>query len=241
MYFKIFIAIGLFSLCLSQSFAEDLSKIVVKKLEEVKIGPHELDISTVGSDHVSISGWVSTEADRQVVLQVLKNMEGVDNIEDDLEVADKMILNDQDAVSGRMDEVKQEVEKYMQQAKPRGRYLFRYELDEEGVLISGSVPPNIEPEALLYSVGRHVSTPVRQQIVVRPWPKDSELLANVNEELAVKLGLNLVGVSFSVSEGIVTLKGSRPTHNEVDQLVAAVLMVEGVREIRSEMVYPPLN
>lgn len=221
----------------SASFAEDLAGKVSSRLEAVELGGHEIDIATDGSD-VKLSGWVSSEKDRDAIISAIRSMDGVGKVKDELEINSGVIMDDRSVLAARVEEVKAAAEKYMLSVKPRGKFNFQFEIDEEGVLIKGSVPPGIEPQALLYNVKREVSTPVREQIYVRPWPSDEELLIRVKSSLKDRQGLNMQGIEISVANGLVTLKGRRATHEEVDQLAAAVLMVEGIREFKSEMVYP---
>lgn len=217
-------------------YAEDYSKLVVDRLDGLRLSAHELDITSEGKK-VKISGWVSSEEDKQKILQAVDAMQDIREVEDEIDVSSKFIMDDSQAVSTRLEEVKQAASRYMQRARYKGAYSFSYSLDEEGVLIKGSAPSGTEPEALVYAISREVSTPVRQDIFVRPWPADSVLKERVRAELQDKLGYDLKGVIFLVSDGVVTLRGYKPTHEEIDQLAAAVLMIEGVRDLKSEMTY----
>ncbi len=216
----------------AESFAEDYSKLVAHELEKLDLGAHELDITSSGSK-VVLDGWVSSDEDKLKILNFARSVDGVGDIKDQIDVAHKITLDDDQAVSSRIQEVKEAVELYMQKSALKGSYVFNYTLDEEGVLIRGSAPPGLKPEILQYSVAREVSTPVRQDIFVRPWPSDSELHQRINDELVKRLGYDLTGVQISVDRGIVTLRGSKPTHEEIDRIATAILMVEGVRDLKN--------
>jgi len=57
----------------------------------------------------------------------------------------------------------------------------------------------------------------------------------VHQAFARQAGLNTSGLEVTTSSGIVTLRGSRPNFREIDRLLSIALMVEGVREVKSEM------
>lgn len=221
-------------------YSEELSERVSNRLEEVALGAHDLDISNWKGD-VTIAGWVSSEKDRQAILEVVRGMKGVDKVIDSLNVSDtkspKIILDDKQLVEARIAEVSTAVENYLHGIVLKGPYALQYELTEQGILIKGELPAGIEKQAMLYQVRREVSTPVNENILVRPWPGDVELTQRVRTQLSIKQGLDLKGISFSTLNGVVTLSGKRANHGEADQLAAAALMVEGVRDVKSEVTF----
>jgi osmotically-inducible protein OsmY len=222
------------------AFSEELSEKVSNQLEDVTLGAHDLDITTRSGD-VTIAGWVSSEKDRQTILDTIRSMKGVDKVIDALQVDDakapKIIYDDRLVVEARIAEVGAAVESYLQGINLKGHYSLQYELTEQGVLIKGELPAGTEKQAMLYQVRRNVSTPVNENITVRAWPSDNDLMHQVRTQLGVKQGLDLHGISISVYNGVVTLSGKRSNHSEADQLVAAVLMVEGVRDVKSEVTF----
>lgn len=222
------------------ALAEDLSDRVSDRLEEVSLGAHELDISN-WRDEVKISGWVSSEQDRQTILKTIKGMDGVDKVTESLQVDDakapKIILDDKKIIEARISEVNSAAEQYLRSIVLKGPYSLKYEMTEQGVLIRGELPAGTEKQAMLYHIRREVSTPVNEDISVRPWPTDSELTKRIKTELSSKQGLDLKGITVEVDKGVVTLSGKRPNHWEADRIATAALMVEGVRDIKSNLTF----
>lgn len=222
------------------SFCEELSEKVSHRLEAESLGAHEIDIYTNRS-RVTLSGWVSSEKDRKTIVDSVAEVAGVDEVVDELQVDDKnnprIILDDNKLGEARIAEVNAAVENYLSSSKLKGSYQLDYELTEQGILIKGELPAGAETQALLYHVKRIVSTPVYAQISVRPWPGDKELEQRVRTQLAVKQGIDLRGILIEARNGIVTLSGHRKNHKQADQIASAVLMVEGVRDIKSNLTF----
>ena len=236
-----FIPLCVGALCFgSVAYGEDLSDKVSAKLETVTIGAHELDISS-RRGVVTLNGWVSSSKDKNTVLSTVRAMDGVEEVVDLLQIDEKIHaqinLDDNKLGEARIAEVSAAVENYLQGLTLRGPHSLRYELSDQGVIINGELPAGVEKQALLYQVKRKVSSPIVDNIVVRAWPSDSDLKQKVRYDLSGKQGIDLQGISFSVVNGVVTISGKRQNHLQADQLAAAVLMVEGVRDVKSEVTF----
>lgn len=222
------------------AIAEELSDSISSRIEKISLGAHEIDISTrIGK--VTLSGWVSSHKDKEQIIESVRTLDGVDEVVDSIMVDEKsppqIILDDKKLGDARISEVNAAAESYLHSLALKGSYSLQYELNELGVLIKGELPAGTEKQALLYHIRRSVSTPVQENILVRPWPSDSDLAKRVQAELNIKQGLDLRGINISVTNGVVMLKGKRANHGEADQLAAAVLMVEGVRDVKSDVTF----
>ncbi|RIL05988.1 MAG: hypothetical protein DCC75_11235, partial [Proteobacteria bacterium] len=47
--------------------------------------------------------------------------------------------------------------------------------------------------------------------------------------------IDISGITVNTRNGVVTISGVRPSHRDRDRILSVALMVEGVREIESEL------
>jgi len=237
--FKIVLVISIqFVFVVGYSFAEDLSDRVSEKLNTLTLDAHSFDISNYHGE-VKISGWASSEEDRRAILDTVRQVEGVDKVEESILVkksSSSHSRKDPEAEE-KLNTAKLASEKYLNSLKLKGAYDLKYEIDNQGLTISGELPSGTNKEALVENLKDQLNIPVSNRILVRPWPTDSELSEKVRYSLGTKDGINLDGVSISVSNGIVTLSGHRSNHHQADQLATAVLMIEGVRGLDSKVTF----
>lgn len=76
---------------------------------------------------------------------------------------------------------------------------------------------------------------IENRITTRAPRSDEELVREVQEALARNPEISLRDLNIRADHGVVTFEGARARHAEVDQILSTALMVEGVRDIRSEM------
>jgi len=238
-YLKIALVISIqFAMFAGHSFAEDLSDRVSEKLNTLTLDAHSFDISNYHGE-VKISGWASSEEDRRAVLDTVRKVKGVDKIEESILIkkSSSTYSRNDPQTEHKLESAKLASEKYLNSLKLKGAYDLKYEIDNQGLTISGELPSGTNKEALVENLKDQLNIPVSNRILVRPWPTDSELSEKVRYSLGTKDGINLDGVSISVSNGIVTLSGHRSNHHQADQLATAVLMIEGVRGLDSKVTF----
>ena len=120
------------------------------------------------------------------------------------------------------------------------------------VTLSGQVPSEANRQALLNyakrtegvrSVNnmltvRGVSAPpqiTRKMNVTEESLSDQEIVARVEKALRQSGQASLDGLRLTSQAGIVRLEGDLPSHRAVDQALAVVLMVPGVKDVRSDV------
>jgi osmotically-inducible protein OsmY len=239
-YFVYFILLSVSIFLVPATYAEDLSEKVSERLADLQLGPHELDISNWRGE-VKLSGYVSSKEDKEAILDAVKSLDGVEEISETLSIqagsAKPVSLDDKKVGEARLAEVSAAAESYLNGIKVKGSHSLKYEINDQGILIKGELPAGVEKQALVYHIKRQVSTPIQESIVVRPWPSDKELEARVRTALGDRQGLDLKGISITAQEGVVTIAGKKANHHEADQLATAVLMVEGVRDVKSVVTF----
>jgi hypothetical protein len=120
-------------------------------------------------------------------------------------------------------------------ALPDARYNIQvYDLDGE-ILLRGDV--STEDERLkMASVANDVTSKrVRNELKVRAPMSDDEVAAKVMGALRRDYPGVAERVAVSVRDGVAYLSGDMKNHREVDEVLATALMVDGVRDIGSDM------
>ncbi len=225
---------------IQHAVAEDLSDRVADKLDLITIDTHDLKITNWRGD-VTLKGTVSSAADKALILQTAKSVEGVDKIIDQVRIdtnlasAGRAMMGN--ASSDRAVIAKDQTERYLGNLKLKGSYALEYLPEASSVTIKGELPAGTDKQGLQRFWKSSLDFPVDDQVQVRPWPSDSDLKNRVQTELANKLNLDLTGIRISVNNGIVTLTGHKPNHFEADQLATGVWMVEGVRGLDSRVTF----
>lgn len=105
----------------------------------------------------------------------------------------------------------------------------------EYVLLKGDVDSE-QARQRLVSVAKEASGKhVRDELRLRPALTDEQIASSVRSALKGEYPSLADRVQVDVKEGIAYLSGDLRNHREVDELLATTLMVEGVKDIRSDL------
>lgn len=118
---------------------------------------------------------------------------------------------------------------------PDAKYNIQvYDLDEV-ILLQGEVSSEAE-RVKMASVAKDVtSRRVRNELKVRAPVTDDEIASRVRDALSRDYPGVADRVTVSVRGGIAYLAGDLRNHREVDEILATALMVDGVKDIGSEI------
>jgi osmotically-inducible protein OsmY len=118
---------------------------------------------------------------------------------------------------------------------PDARYNIQvYDLDEV-ILLQGEVSSEAE-KVKMASVARDVtSRRVRNELKVRVPVTDDEIALRVSDALSRDYPGVADRVTVSVRDGVAYLAGDLRNHREVDEILATALMVDGVKDIKSDV------
>ena len=219
--------------CSSLSVGSDLSGSVSRAItREAKLDRHELDIVSWQSG-VTINGYVTSQADKDLVERVARGVAGVESVDNRLEVRTQMAsksANDQDRSI-----VAAVTETLRRHARASDHDISIIAINGR-VKLEGQVGSSSDRTELVRLV-RDVDgvQEVIDNLSLRPARPDSEINSSVRQALQNAEGIEMTGLSFETNNGIVTVHGAVKNHREIDRVLGVILMVRGVRDARSEV------
>lgn len=105
----------------------------------------------------------------------------------------------------------------------------------DAVVLRGQVDTERSREEIL-SVARSVSSrPVRDELRLRPSPSDDQIASELRSTLEREYPQLSNRITVDVRDGIAYLSGNMQNHRQVDEILSTVLMLEGVRDIQSDI------
>jgi len=129
-----------------------------------------------------------------------------------------------------------------------GKYQVDYEYQRGEIILHGSASSEIsrlriEKAALSVKGVKSVTNQIKivpdlEQVAVRSAPippSDQAILESIKKSLRENEGFDLHGVSVEVKNGQVTISGSQHSFRAVDKILSVVLMVDGVKDINSQL------
>jgi osmotically-inducible protein OsmY len=212
------ICLGLLAQHPDRKIADEVSRL----LTQANLG--DISISSYRGE-VVLSGVVSSEDQKLMAENLAASVEGVKRVKSNLRV---------DVTRARVDQ------QLFECALPeltglRGKVSVNLNCTSSEILITGLVDFAEDEEALINSVKRaNPWASVRSQIQVAKVLDDQQLHASILANLKEN-GHNLEGISFKVSNGVVTFEGKVSNHRVVDAILASTLMVDGVKDIKSKV------
>lgn len=115
------------------------------------------------------------------------------------------------------------------------RYEVRIYNLPDYVLLQGEVDSNAARERII-TVARGASAKaVRDEMRIRPAPADDQIAASVRSALAAEYPGLAARVTVDVRDGVAYLSGDVSNHRQVDELLATTLMIQGVKDVRSDI------
>jgi osmotically-inducible protein OsmY len=193
------------------------------------IGPHEIGIEYRPGGEIRLEGSVADENSRRRVEEVALRTAGVRRVDNRLVVAKSGASPA--SVSGEVSRINQAIKNEM-----RGRW-YSISISERGddIVINGKADsPDTQRE--IHRVARSVSKRrIVDEMSIRDGLSDAEIEASIKRTLEREYPSIVKDLDVRVSDGVAHLSGNLPNRNAVDQTLATVLDVEGVRDIESSM------
>jgi osmotically-inducible protein OsmY len=192
---------------------------------------YSLEVTARSQGTVELSGYVASQADKQRLIEVAKRVEGVLTVDDKLAVRDAS-LGDREVESKFQSTIFQKLEDELIGAQ----YLVSI-VDRGGdVVVQGSTDSIVTKGRILEIIKSVVGTQARvvDEIKQSPSPSDRWISDQVSSELRKRFPSWSDKVSVTaVRNGVVTLAGTLGDHWEIDSVLAAVVMVPGVKDLNS--------
>lgn len=223
----LFLAVGGYARADSRTIREAIFKAIDAKHG---FGAYEIEIDA-SRGIVTLEGTVSSDEARQWVGEISEQQPGVQEVINKLEVKSASVASEANTQLARR------VRDALIRAPVRDKYALRVRADEATVTISGEVKSESDRDTLEKTARLTPGvTEVVNELTVKENGNDAELARRVEAALMRDVPDLSQGVRVSVNNGVVTLSGEKRSHREIDHLLSIVLMVDGVRDIRSELV-----
>lgn len=191
------------------------------------MGTHSVEINNQGRGRIALEGYVESEEARRRVEQAAKKAEGVTSVENRLKVSERDELSRDSEVAQLQEAFRREV--------PHGRYNIAVNTHPGKVVLHGIVD-SMETKRKIVEVASSVSKrSVQDELAVAPQKTDAEIQDSIQRALAKEYPHLMEGLNVSVKDGVAMVEGKARSHVEVDKVLAAVLNIEGVRDIQSRV------
>lgn len=191
------------------------------------MGAHTIEIDNEGRGRIALEGYVENEEVRRRVEEAARKAEGVTSVENRLKVSEKEELARDSEVAELQEAFRREV--------PHGRYNIAVNTHPGKVVLRGTVD-SMDTKRKLVEVANSISKrSIQDELAVAPPKSDAEIQESIQRALKTEYPRLIEGLDVSVKDGIATVEGTARSHVEVDKVLAAVLNIEGVRDIQSRI------
>ena len=178
---------------------------------------------------VTLDGNVSSDADREFVERAAWEQDGVTSVINNLQVKE-------DLKPAYDPTLAQAVRNALAASPEIKTYSINIGTRGGVVTLSGEVG-TLEEKRIIERVARSVPgvSELHNQLTLRPGGSDAEVAAKIREALASDPQARSAGVQVEVNNGVATVRGKTHNHRETDRILSIVLMIPGVKDIRSDI------
>lgn len=198
---------------------------------EPNFGPYDIT-ADVRYGAVTLTGSVASSLSKERAAEIARSLAGVREVSNLLEIAGGGAV--EQAAPGRID-LQAFRERILSDRSLSGAAL---NVSARGnvLTLSGTVG-SISDKERIERMAREVPgiDRIDNQLSIPPALTDRELTERVEAALRANPDIDVEGIHIDSKNGVVTLSGSRPNHRDRDRILSVTLMVEGVREVRSEL------
>lgn len=197
-------------------------------LQKLQLGQHKFTLS-YSDGALTIDGEVASQEDKNLVEETVRRVDGITRVEDRLVVTG---VGNQPVTGG----LARDIEEAIHRAAGLGTYSVQVVHVGDKISLTGTAL-NEKDRERIGQIAQGVASghSITNELTLATAPGDAALVARVHEALSREKDIDLAGVSISANSGIVVIKGAKNNHREIDRILSVALMVEGVRDIKSEM------
>jgi len=203
---------------------------------ENNFGAYEIDCESKGSHTLILTGSVSSSASRNRAEELARRTEGVETVENKLVVAPQSLS----AESRNQQKVIAATTAKISARKDLGKFQLQIKQNRDSVAISGLVTTLMAKNEIERMVreelkaGGVITSAVVNSLQVSTSVDSDQILTE-----RVTRALERAGISESIlasaNRGTITVSGPQADHRVRDQILATVLNVPGVTDVRSQM------
>jgi osmotically-inducible protein OsmY len=196
------------------------------------IGPHNIDIDNRGRGEVRLEGYVESEEARRRVQEAAERAHGVSKVDNRLAIAT--------APRTRRNEEIVRMEEAFRRDVPNARYNVSVFTESDRVILRGTVDSQGTREKIVSSAASVAKRTVSDQLVVKGVPSgsplsDAEIEQSIRRALSKEYPRLIKELQVTVRNGEATVEGKLSNHRQVDEVLATILDVEGVENVRSQI------
>lgn len=188
------------------------------RISEMQLGGHEIGIDS-RFGRITLKGTVSSEEAKQRIEEVAWRYPGVYDVKSKIQV-----------VGGRASMVSCPT---LPELQEKGEVRVFCEGDQ--VEVTGAVSTQDEKSRIIRSVETQMPSMKLIDTVKILRPESDEAVFAALSLALKREGHNLSGVTYRVIDGVATFNGEVSNHRVIDAILATALMVDGVKDIRSEV------
>jgi osmotically-inducible protein OsmY len=194
------------------------------------IGPHNIEIDNRGRGEIRLEGYVENEETRRRVQEAAERAHGVSRVDNRLALSTAPQRH-------RTEEIER-MEEAFRRDVPHGRYHVTILAEPDRVILRGTVDSQATREKIVSSAASVAKRTISDQMIIQGVRSgapltDAELERSIRRVLSDEYPRLMRDLQVTVREGVATVEGKLADHRQVDQVLATVLDVEGVVDVRS--------
>ncbi len=209
----------------------ELEQQIKTTIEGLNLGRHSVE-TKYAEGSLTVSGYVSSTTEKTKVVEALTKLKGISEVVDELEVK----YEDDQGKATSDDPLRKSALEAFKKLEGLGSYEVEIQAREGQLVLNGTVA-NARDRTRIAQAAQTVAgvKSVTNNLTVAPPPTNDEVETNVWQALQKNEDIDVDGITIKASNGIVTVRGQRGNHREIDRILSIVNMADGVTEVKSEM------
>ncbi len=196
------------------------------------IGPHNIEIDNRGRGEIRLEGYVENEEARRRVQEAAQRAHGVSRVDNRLAIST--------APQTRRNEEIERMEAAFRRDVPNGRYNVSVFTEPDRVILRGTVDSVATRERIVSSAASVAKRTISDQMIIQEVRSgaqipDAELESSIQRALSEEYPRLMRELQVTVRDGVATVEGKLANHRQVDEVLASILNVEGVTDVRSQV------
>lgn len=233
--FKKYLALTLIMLYSTPGYCIDWSQMegqIQDIITKSSIGRHSIESEYEDDGTLTVSGYVSSQGDKDLLLGQLSTISGIKKIDDKLDVKPTSFSGG----SGQDEELRKKVLESIKNDVFKDGFEIQIETHEREITIKG-VAASIGVSKRIAESARKVKdvTKVNNLITIQPAPSDEELKNRVQLAFSKETNLQADNINIVAKNGVVILSGKKKSHRVIDRILSIANMVDGVEEVKSRI------
>lgn len=225
------IALGaglLLSACSAVS-TSDASDAAISRIASTGIRGYDINVEMPRPSRAIVTGTVRSEADRLRVINAIKEDPAITTVDDQL------TLKRAQMTAPELEALRKQILAEVSAYPLIGTLRLELFIDSKRQLsIKGQAPSEALVKRIKETAEKLYGSPAEVAISVPPPASDATVRARILEALNSDASIDSSRFRLQVQNGVATVIGHFPRHDEIDRILAIVLMVDGVRDIRFE-------